>query len=312
MSDGARLLQNPIVASAGAELAAVGPLADRAGGCPQCGANTSQNPQMAARGWVYTIGRIVPQFPDLGVEKEFAQLAGGAAAQARGMLQTDELIGVLSNPDNIYLARQLCWVFLAGDVEAFTLVCQDDTQARRLVEALPPAEKAEQTVQVVVGAIGFPWAGAPCAGSGLPAVWIDHHLAFTVAEFLDALGTGDGEGDEAEGGKPDEKFRAAARDLFFRLTRRSDNRGIADEHRALNYVALRYPPLYRVTADAYKDNKALVDVEARRSPSSNRRLVAVRLVFRGRRTDVVERYQCLVDVTDRFPFLAAPLSPVYD
>jgi hypothetical protein len=36
------------------------------------------------------------------------------------------------------------------------------------------------------------------------------------------------------------------------------------------------------------------------------------LVFRDRRTDVVERYQCLVDVTDRFPFLAAPLSQVYD
>jgi len=274
-----------------------------------------QNAPTAARGWVYAIGRIVPQFPNLGVEKEFAQLGGGAAAQPQGTVETDELIEALRNPDNAYLARQLCWMFSAGDVEAFTLVCQDDAQAHRLVEALPYAAQAEQTVQVVVGTIGFPGADDPCAGSGLPAVRVDHHLAFTVDEFIDALAAEDrgGDGDDADHGQePDESFRAAARDLFARLTRRSNNRGIAEEHRALNYVALRYPPLYRVRADAYRENKTLIDVEARHSHSSNRRLVAVRLVFRDRRTDVVERYQCLVDVTDRFPFLAAPLTQVYD
>lgn len=319
MTEDARLLHGPILGSAGAEPVVAGSLAAHAGYCPTCGSNSTMIAPPAARGWVYAIGRIIPQFPDLGVEKEFAQLAGGAVAQSGGMLRTDELIRVLSDSDNTYLARQLCWVFFAGNIEAFTLVCQDDAQAQRLVEALPAAEQAEQTVQAIVGTIGFPGAGAPCAGTGLPTVWIDQHLSFTVDDFLASLIADDQRivdrpsgGDEDESKRLDEQFRAVARDLFARLTRRSDNRGMADEHRALNYLALRYPPLYQVTADAYRENKLLMDAEVRRISSSNRRLVAVRLVFRGRRTDMVERFQCVVDVTDRFPFLAAPLSAVYD
>jgi PatG C-terminal len=302
-----RLLRNPVGVPPVSDPGSIG----ESGGSPTDSPGDESRPT-AARGWVYAIGRIAPQFPNLGVEKEYAQLAGGAAAQPQGMVETDELIEVLRRPDSAYLARQLCWMFSAGDVEAFTLVCQDDAQAHRLVEALPNAEQAEQTVQVVVGTMGFTGTDDPCAGSGLPAVRVDHHLAFQVDEFIDALAAEDRESEEDQGQEPDESFRAAARDLFARLTRRSNNRGIAEEHRALNYVALRYPPLYRVRADAYRDNKTLIDVEARHSHSSNRRLVAVRLTFRDRRTDVVERYQCLVDVTDRFPFLAAPLTQVYD
>ena len=43
-----------------------------------------------------------------------------------------------------------------------------------------------------------------------------------------------------------------------------------------------------------------------------RRLTTAYLTFRGRRNDVLEHYRCVVDVTDRFPFLSAPLSAVYD
>lgn len=311
MNEAARLLYDPTGAAMGTEPASRSTHIGRAEDCPECGSTTTQPATIVARGWAYAIGQIVPQFPDLGVEKEFAQLSGGAAARPGGLLETDELIAVLREPDNAYLARQLCWVFRAGDHEAFTLACRDDAEARRLVEALPPADRAEQTVQVVIGAVGVPAAGTPCASAGLPAVSIDHHLAFSVDEFLDALAAEE-QGGKGKGPKPDDRFRAVARDLFARLTRRSDNRGLADEHRALNYIALRYPPLYRLTADANADNKALVDAQARHAHSSNRRLIAVRLVFRGRRTDLVERYQCLVDVTDRFPFLAAPLGVVYD
>jgi hypothetical protein len=70
--------------------------------------------------------------------------------------------------------------------------------------------------------------------------------------------------------------------------------------------------MYHLAADAQRDDKALIEVQVRMGPSSSRRLVAVRLIFRARRTDVLERYQCLVDVTDRFPFLASPLATVYD
>jgi hypothetical protein len=289
--------------------------------CPHCGSSPGQLPSAAAAAWVYAIGRIVPQFPDLGVEKEFAQLGAGAPA-AGGTLETNRLIDALKKEGAEYLARQLCWVFHNGEAESFILVCRDDAQAQRLVDALPRAEQADQTIQVVIGSMGYPPASMAypstdaCAGAALPAVVIDQHLTFPMSHFIDSLVAAEQGGVERDGkgkgGKADDGFRAVAQDLFSRLTRRSDNRGLTDEHRAVNYLALRYPPLYRLVAEAQRDDKALLEVQVRRGPSGSRRLVAVRPIFRSRRTEVVERYQCLVDVTDRFPFLAAPLTSVYD
>jgi hypothetical protein len=130
--------------------------------------------------------------------------------------------------------------------------------------------------------------------------------------ILDALHTADddGEGDSERDADPD--HAAAMRQLFFRLTRRADNQGFADGHRALNYAALRYPALYRATLRALDDSKPLIDVETRQIPSGDRRLVSVRFIFRDRQTHIVERYSCAVDMTGEFCFLAAPLSPTYD
>jgi tetratricopeptide (TPR) repeat protein len=63
---------------------------------------------------------------------------------------------------------------------------------------------------------------------------------------------------------------------------------------------------------ALDNGKALIGVEARPAPPSDRRLVSVRLVFRDRHTQIVERYSCTIDVTGEFCFLGAPLSPTYD
>lgn len=270
-------------------------------GCPTCGSGSGSTGGTAAHpaamsGFVYAIGRLSPQFPDLGVEKEFTQMGGSSLA-------TDRLLKVLKEPGAAYLARQLCWVFTAADTEAYVIVPRDDAETRTLVESLPAAEHVDETIQVIVGMITAAPPGAPCAAATIPAVLVDQHLTFRLNEFLDALD---------KDAKAGEHFRSAARELFARLTRRSDNRGLTDEHRAVNYLALRYPQLYRLVADAYAEGKTLTDVQVRRGPQGARRTVAVRPIFRTRTTDVVERYQCLVDVTDRFPFLSSSLAPVYD
>jgi len=284
-----------------------------AGSCPQCGSAPGHARSQPSASWVYAIGQIAPRVPDVGVEKELAQAGAGGSG---GVLETNRLMDLLKQQEFQYLARQLCWVFHNGETETFAIECRDKADAERLVNAMPRAEAADQTIQVIVGST-VPAAGdTACAAVGLPTVAMDHHLTFTVASFIDALGAAPkgstAKGDQSGAGKPDEAFRETARDLFARLTRRSDNRGMSDDHRALNYIALRYPALYRLAADARREDKALLDVHVRRMPSGSRRLVAVRLVFRGRRTDVVERFQCVVDVTDRFPFLSTSLSQVYD
>jgi hypothetical protein len=107
------------------------------------------------------------------------------------------------------------------------------------------------------------------------------------------------------------EFEAVVRRLFPRLTRGAGNRGLADEHRARNYLALRYPAIYHAVRQAEADGKVLAGVDARHSHSADRHVVAVRLTVRSPRTDLTEHYQCLVDVTESFPFLITGLQPVY-
>ena len=269
---------------------------------PMAAATTANQPEIGR--WVYAIGRLTPRFPDLGVEKEFAQAAGGVAVNE--LVGTDTLRQVLAQDQNSYLARQMCWVFTASDVEAFALIAAAPHEAARHVDALPTAEDADRTVHVVVGAAATADPGSACAAAGLPVVAVDHMLTFTVEEFLGALVT---DVDDAE----KDAARRAANDLFVRLTRRAANYGVSDQDRARNYAALRYSQLYQLVIDSQQAGSTLVGVDsiASKSPGS-RRLVAIRLRFRNRRTDVTDQYRCLVDVTDRFPFLATSLTPVYD
>jgi hypothetical protein len=92
-----------------------------------------------------------------------------------------------------------------------------------------------------------------------------------------------------------------------------DNAGATDEHRALNYLVLRYPALYAAVADAQARNASLSAVEVRPSAlSGTRHIVEVVFSFTNRATDVVEKSFTRVDVTEEFPFLVTRLSPYFD
>jgi PatG Domain len=56
--------------------------------------------------YIYALGRIEPRFPRLSAEKEYAQATG--RAETAGLTDRQALQSVLSQPENRYLARQLC------------------------------------------------------------------------------------------------------------------------------------------------------------------------------------------------------------
>ena len=274
-------------------------------GCATCGQPlvTGAAPAGFSAGegqFVYAIGRLSPQFQSVDVEKEFAQVA--AQVEDREVSEHHRLKAVVGEADNLYLVRHICWVFTTQGVDSFAIAPRDNDDARELVDAFVPASE-ENVINVVVGRPATVPPLWDWSSSGLRLVSADQILTFTLDEFLDAL-------DHDGGSKSD--HRAAMRELFFRLTRRGGNHGFADADRACNYVALRYPAIYHATLQALDDGKALMGVEARPTPSSNRRLVSVRLIFRDRRAEIVERYSCSIDVTGEFCFLATPLSPTYD
>jgi hypothetical protein len=93
----------------------------------------------------------------------------------------------------------------------------------------------------------------------------------------------------------------------------TDNLGAIDEHRALNYLAMRYPAIYATSAEQFARDFSLTGVETRPSPlSSTRNIVEVILSYTNRNTDFVEKFFARVDVTEQFPFLVTKLSPYYD
>jgi hypothetical protein len=116
---------------------------------------------------------------------------------------------------------------------------------------------------------------------------------------------------KGKGGRAE--FEGVVRNVFMRLTRGAALTGFADDERGLAYVACEYPAIYHAIRQANRDGKVLVGADARHSHSADRRMVSVRLTVRHPRTDLTERYQCLVDVTEPvFHFLVTGLQPAYD
>jgi hypothetical protein len=70
------------------------------------------------------------------------------------------------------------------------------------------------------------------------------------------------------------RFGQAAEELFDRIMQLTDNAGATDEHRALNYLAMRYPAIYATAADEFAKDSSLTRVEVQTSGlSATRKIV---------------------------------------
>src|SRR5687768_15327861 len=84
--------------------------------------------------YIYVLGRVEPRFPSLSLEKEFAQATG--RAETTGLTDRQALHAVLSQRQNRYLARQLCYVLTIEGLEAYLLQPRDPVDFDLLVEAI--------------------------------------------------------------------------------------------------------------------------------------------------------------------------------
>jgi hypothetical protein len=275
------------------------PAPSNGAGCPTCGGNIGS---LSPPSFVYAIGSIEPRFPQLSVEKEFAQATGRAATN--GLTDRQALHEVLTRPENRYLVRQLCWVMTIEGLETYILVPRDPADFHLLVEALRATPRATD-VDVVIGMKGPIAPPTLCNGLMVPMVLFDQIYSFDVDALIGSIP------------RPEkikaEQFKAVAEEVFNGVIQMTDNAGATDEHRALNYLAVRYPALYGRVADAHAENASLSGVEVRLSPlSGTRRVVEVVFSFTNRATDVVEKFITRVDVTEEFPFLVSKMSPYFD
>jgi hypothetical protein len=269
--------------------------------CPTCAA-AQQGGQPVAVNYVYAIGRVEPRFPRPSVEKEFAQATG--KADTAGLTDRQAVQKVLSQRQNRYLARQLCWVMTIEGLETYILYPRAAEDLDLLIEAVRPSP-SQMDLDVVIGQKGPVARPEACNGLMVPIVVFDQLYSFDRDSLLKAIPKPEK--------APAKEFAASSEELFDRIMLMADNAGATDEYRALNYLAVRYPAIYAKAAEAFAVNSSLTSIDVNPSPlSSTRNIVDVIFSYTDRATDVTDKFFCRVDVTEEFPFLVTKLSPYYD
>lgn len=278
---------------------AVAPSQSREVPCPTCAAAATASLPTT---FVYAIGRIEARFPQLSVEKEFSQAIG--RNETAGHTDQQVLHKVLSKPESRYLARQLCWVFKVQGLDTYVVQPRDSRDFDLLVEAIRP-QPSPQDIDVVIGLRGPVVPPELCNGLMVPLVVYDQLYSFDRDTILKAIPRPE---------KMTEKqFDASAAEVFDRILQMADNAGATDEHRALNYLAMRYPGIYAKTSEEFARDYSLAAINVVPSPlSGTRKIVDVICSYTNRGTDFTEKFFVRVDVTEEFPFLVTKLSPYYD
>ena len=240
--------------------------------------------------------------PGLSVEKEFAQATG--RAETAGQTDQQTFYNVLSKPENRYLARQLCWVLTIQGLDTYLVQPRDPRDFDRLVEAIRP-QPSPMDIDAVIGMRGPIAPPEFCNGLMVPIVVFDQIYSFDRDALIKAIP------------RPEKmtakQFEAAAGEVLDRILQMTDNAGATDDHRALNYLAMRYPGIYAKAAEEFARDFSLTGVDVLPSPlSGTRKIVDVIFSYTNRNTDFTEKFSCACDVTEEFPFLVTKLSPYYD
>jgi hypothetical protein len=242
------------------------------------------------------------RFPRISLEKEFAQVAG--RADTKGKTDREMFQTVLSQRENRYLVRQLCWVMTIQGLDTYLLQPRDPSDFDLLLGALRSASNPLD-IDVVIGLRGPIAPPEMCNGLMLPIVAFDQIYSFGRDALIGAIPRPEKIAAKA--------FEATAQEVFDRVMQLTDNAGATDEHRALNYVVMRYPAIYATVADAQGRNASLTSVEVRASRlSGTRKIMDLILSFTNRNNEFTEKFFTRVDVTEEFPFLVTRMSPYYD
>jgi PatG C-terminal len=275
------------------------PESAKSGTCPTCSIPSVATGRPS--NFIYAIGRIEPRFPRISVEKELAQAAG--QTETASLTDRQALRKVLLEPRNRYVARQLCWVMTILGLEKYIVLPRQPSDLDLLVEALRPEPEAG-ALDVAIGVLGPIAPPDLCNGLSLPIVIFDQFYSFAREALIKTIPRPDKAGKE---------FDASAAEVLDRILAATDNAGVNDEHRAVNYLAVRYPGIYARAAECHHRDMSLTSMEMHPwGLSVSRRVVEVVFTFTHRKNEFVEKYCVRVDVNDEFPFLVSKMAAYFD
>jgi hypothetical protein len=222
----------------------------------------------------------------------------------KGRVQQEVIHQVLTDPANRYIARQICYVLNIEKLETYILVPTDPLDVDRLAQALRPAADPID-IDVIIGRRGPIAPPEMCNGLVVPIVWVDQIYSFDRDSLMKAI--------PKRKGADENQFKKTSDALFNHIIQIADNAGATDEHRALNYLSVRYDEIYHTTQSMQDENYSFTAVDVRHSRlSSTRKIVDVVLSYENRANRATQQWFVRVDVTEEFPFLVSPMQQYFE
>jgi len=265
---------------------------------------------------IYSLGKIQAAFPNTSLEKEFDAAAKAIGAQG----PRDQLFyQVLSQGENIDIARNICFIFQIDSIDTYILKPRSFVELAQFITALDVSLKTP--LDRIIGIKGPLAPPEMCNGLQLPMVVVNNSLITNKSEFVGAIISA-AEISAAERSQVtsqvSEVVAQSVLDMILGLT---DNTGATDEYRAINYLAVRDLWIYEITArmlapdltpGGFQGVYYLVGVTAQlANVQGTRRIVNVIFQYRQRDTSQSAYWFTTVDVTGLYPFLVSKLAPYY-
>ena len=265
--------------------------------CPFC------TPKGQSNRYVYALGKIKIRFPDPSIENEYKQII--SQHDTANKTENDILYEILK--ENYYLAREICWVLTIEEIDTYFLVPRSAYDLEQLIEGIKPSKERDLRIDtnVIIGEVGPLASPVFCNGIILPLVTFDKIYSFSATELIKAL-TKPKHTDKTS-------FLESSEELFTRIQQMADNIGASNEHRALNYLAVRYDRIYHLLSDMYAQDYSLEEINVLPSRLiGTRKILDPVFIYVNRKTDVKEKYFVRVDVTGKYPFIHTKLSRYFD
>jgi Subtilase family/PatG C-terminal len=320
--------------------------ADGAGGC-SCG--TAGGPCTCAESetsskFVYVVGDVDIRCPDPSILFELETMALTLSKQDEGIdmptrfritQQSDPgqslrdwYYRVLRRPEARYIARQLSWILKVQGQPAYYLSLRDLNDLPDLIECLNLPEDHDddyyKDLAVIVGSSSLtPVEKSP--GVLAPVLVADQLFRFSLDamynHIIDRSREKQGEFSDMEATEQNE-----LKEIFYILAQSSDNFGDTDQGRALNYLAVRYAPIYEEyllkcrllprAVDGADRVYYLAGVTATPSRltrvSVGKHIIDVIVSYQNQKNSVIQKYFIRVDVTYLFPMIVSHYGPYID
>jgi len=308
------------------------------GGCA-CGAPggvcTCTDSESLSR-FIYVLGSVDIKFPDQSISEELQRVANGLAdkhedetLRASG---TDEPLRswqfrVLSHREARYVARQVSWILNIEGQPAYYLTLRDLNDLGDLTSCLGRPDQTKFKIksegdeyienidlELFVGSSSL-IPVETCPGVAAPVLVVDQFCSFNEADLC-AWFTPLPEGSRRKRpGGSEQPDHNELRKLLYKLGQCADNLGDTDEWRALNFLAVSYPPLYRRYAKMVLIDKewCLDSVKVVTSRLwREKHIVDPVFAFQNKNTGVVQKYYVRLDVTHLFPMVVHHIAEYFD